>query len=144
MTFLKNDPAFKKGTRSAEQLYMNALAYLIWKSGSYKGFSLEGATGPIVFTFDEVPVEKTGLDVEIAISDKVTHAVHLPEDMIDLMTVINPLLKDLSDETARIADNYALKNVLSANVLGNFENLPEHAVSIQTKGPMDAVKGFYL
>jgi hypothetical protein len=142
MTFIKNDPAFKKGTRTAEQLYTNALAYLIWKSGSYKGFSLSGATGPIVFTFDEVPVEKVGMDVEIAVSDKITHAIHLPDDMVDLMTVINPLLKDLGDETIKYARNYALKNVDNTNVLGNFENLPEHAVSIQTTGPIDAVKAY--
>ena len=140
LELIKNDPMFKKGARTAEQLYTNALAFLIWKNKSYKGYSFNVNGEPWVFTFDETPVEQKGERVEIAVSDKVSRAVTLPTDFYDLVQVSQPLLKSLRTFVNKAAENQAVTNVEISSVLSNFEGISEHAVSISAKGPMDAVK----
>ncbi len=143
----QNDSLVKKGQRTASQVYTNALAGLIKRSGDFKGYSLSENGNTWVFTFDQTEVEEHPKIVTVALSDRVSGIVKLPDNLYDLAEASAEPAKKLLDHVEKELKNYPISIQSYSATLARLESStsgePEYGLSMTVKGPITAIRAAF-
>jgi uncharacterized radical SAM superfamily protein len=143
----QNDPMVKAGKRNWSDVYMNALAQVIQRSGNFKGFALDQNGNTWVFTFGDMMVEEHPKTVDIGLSDRVSNIIQLPQDLGELVDFSQVPARNLYDFIEKKLKDYPIKIEKVTPTLARLADTTfgetEYGLSLKVSGPITAIRAAF-